>query len=586
MGCHNTHLASVGNPSLHGMTNMIEDAHEPHISSGTDTAESLQYSSVSTESKVFSRGTTHGCDIWLQIDDNGRLHREISSLCRNLDRSTGHASSSDNPHKLGRLNGNWTAGSDYQDIGLFPSGVEYGSQSNSGNWTQNDCHVLNLYDSICQGTSGIANNARKLRVEVHERADGLVYEDGNEYSWPAGWQTEQQYEGTAIRIQASYVFDLYETIRHAFEYLLVAFSKARVKRYARDIIHETVRFSGLELHHRHHLRTKDATVQTLRDSARLVVSGDASGKEKATVERGHYQVYAFSTTNLEAIGFDTDITYELPTGESRTASVPKHYLKEYMHKEAHSFSDSHALAHPKLEVKHRGAFPAPAWDAMVEHLHEVLHAHVDWAGISEDDLISDEWYTPGEPIETATPEDYKIKLREYFESDGLQRTVIGMLFERQTMAIHDILHLVVRNSRNNRISYDELAELTGLSKSTIGGHVAELEGHQLVSRDHQGRAGMWVTVTEYAKKKVGGLLDKMRTCGDVLRNIASRKKQRKTDAPAKRRAQEEAQQKSESESDSSTVKPSDPWTPEENPRGRYLGGQTKRRVSDDDLGPP
>jgi len=65
-------------------------------------------------------------------------------------------------------------------------------------------------------------------------------------------------------------------------------------------------------------------------------------------------------------------------------------------------------------------------------------------------------------------EDYKIKLREYFQSDGLKRTVIGMLFERQTMAIHDILHLVIRNSRNNRISYDELAALTGLSKSTIG----------------------------------------------------------------------------------------------------------------------
>jgi len=568
------------------MTNMAEDAHKPHKSSGTDTVESHDIDSIKDEIKVFPQATPHGCDIWLQIDDTGQLHRKLTSLRKTLDQRTGRNSSSDNPHRLGRLNGSWTADNDHQDVGFFSTGVEYGSQDNSGNWMQNEAHILNLYDDIHRGSPGIANNARKLRVEVHERSDGLLYENGNEYSWPAGWLTEQQREGTAIRIQASYVFDLYETIRHAFEYLVVALGKARTKRYTRAIIHETVRFSGLELHHRHHLRTKDAAVQTLRDSARLVVSGNASGKEKAAVERGHYQIYSFSTTNLGAIGFDTDITYDLPTGETRTDSVLKHYLKEYMHKEAHKYSDTNALAHPKLEVKHRGAFPAPAWDAMVEHLHEILHAHVEWAGIRKNDLVRDQWYAPGEPIETATPEDYKIKLREYFQSDGLKRTVIGMLFERQTMAIHDILHLVIRNSRNNRISYDELAALTGLSKSTIGGHVAELEGHQLVSRDHHGRAGMWVTVTEYAKEKVGGLLDKMRTCGDVLRDIASRKEQRERNAEAKRRAQEKAQQNSESQSDSSTEEPSDPWTLDESTHVRYLGGQIERRVSDDDFGPP
>lgn len=564
---------------------MVEYTNEPHISSGTYTSASPPTSSK-TESNEFPEATTHGCDIWFQIDDSGHLHRALTSLRCKIDQRIGRESSSDEPHTLGRLNSNWTADSDYQEVGFFPKGVQYGLQDNSGNWTQNDCHVFNLYDDVRQGSSGIANNARKLRVEVHERSDSLVYSDGNEYSWPAGWLTEHQYEGTAIHIQASYVFDLYETIRDAFEYLAVAFGKARVKRYARSIIGETVRFSSLELHHRHHLRTKDAVVQTLRDSARLVVTGDASGKEKAAIERGHYQIYAFSTTNLEAIGFDTDITYELPTGETRTESISKHFLKEYMHKNAHNFSDTHALAHPKLEVQHRGAFPAPAWDAMIEHLHEVLHAHIKWAGVSEDDLVPDEWYTPGELIETSTPVDYKIKLREYFASDGLKRTVIGMLFERQTMAIHDILHLVVRNSYNNRISYDELAALTGLSKSTIGGHVAELEGHQLVSRDHHGRAGMWVTITEYAKERVGGLLDKMRTCGDVLRDIASRKEQRKKNAEAKRRAQGTGQQKENSNSDSTTVEPNDPWTPDGSPRLRYIGVKSERVTSDGDHGPP
>jgi len=317
------------------MTNMAEDAHKPHKSSGTDTVESHDIDSIKDEIKVFPQATPHGCDIWLQIDDTGQLHRKLTSLRKTLDQRTGRNSSSDNPHRLGRLNGSWTADNDHQDVGFFSTGVEYGSQDNSGNWMQNEAHILNLYDDIHRGSPGIANNARKLRVEVHERSDGLLYENGNEYSWPAGWLTEQQREGTAIRIQASYVFDLYETIRHAFEYLVVALGKARTKRYTRAIIHETVRFSGLELHHRHHLRTKDAAVQTLRDSARLVVSGNASGKEKAAVERGHYQIYSFSTTNLGAIGFDTDITYDLPTGETRTDSVSKHYLKEYMHKEAH-----------------------------------------------------------------------------------------------------------------------------------------------------------------------------------------------------------------------------------------------------------
>jgi len=78
----------------------------------------------------------------------------------------------------------------------------------------------------------------------------------------------------------------------------------------------------------------------------------------------------------------------------------------------------------------------------------------------------------------------------------------------------------------------------------------------------------------------------MRTCGDVLRDIASRKEQRERNAEAKRRAQEKAQQNSESQSDSSTEEPSDPWTLDESTHVRYLGGQIERRVSDDDFGPP
>jgi len=264
------------------MTNMAEDAHKPHKSSGTDTVESHDIDSIKDEIKVFPKRhptvATSGSRLTTQVNFTANSRRSRKTL----DQRTGRNSSSDNPHRLGRLNGSWTADNDHQDVGFFSTGVEYGSQDNSGNWMQNEAHILNLYDDIHRG-SRVLQTTLGNRVEVHERSDGLLYENGNEYSWPAGWLTEQQREGTAIRIQASYV-DLYETIRHAFEYLVVALGKARTKRYTRAIIHETVRFSGLELHHRHHLRTKDAAVQTLRDSARLVVSGNASGKEKAAVE--------------------------------------------------------------------------------------------------------------------------------------------------------------------------------------------------------------------------------------------------------------------------------------------------------------
>ena len=479
-----------------------------------------------SNTKSFKKPIPHGVNFWLQLDDDNVLTKLVERKLREMDQTTGRKASSDHPHVMGRFRPSWTDEKQTQQAGLFPTGVEYGKQTAYGEWRQSSAYVCNTYDDASLGSTGIANNSKKIRVEIHERTDDLVYEDGNAYSWPGGWETGQKYTGTAIKIQASYVSDISEIIAQATELIgAVVGDIDRVRYLMRKVIHETVRFSGLEVHHRHHLETQEATVETLRDSSRLVAFNNGNGKERAAVERGHYQIYAFSTDNFDSIGFDSTIEYKIGA-KTRTAEVEEHYIKEYLHRNANQFNLNNPLAHPKLEVKARGSFPAPAFEAVQKHLTQILNAHVEWAGIRKDDLVADDHYRPNERdnISTCVPTNYKLQLKDYFQSDGLQKTVIGMLFHRKTMAIHDILYSIVKKAWNNQICYDRLKELTGASKSTIGTYISELEEKKIVSRKQSG--GMFVRITEFAKEHIGGMLNKFRTEGEIQSDIEKRKAER------------------------------------------------------------
>lgn len=536
---------------------MSTQANNPNTEFGSDFVKHPNKTESSVQEtddvKVFVTGAPHGVNVHLQFNDDNALYMHGLRTWQNCNGETDATGHSDHPFALGELNASWTKDDEKQTAAMFSKEMHYGRTNDDGTWTQYNSYHLNLYDDVTKGSRGIANNPAKRKVILHKRSPELTYEDGNDFTWPEGWATGKVYDGTCMTIQASFTDDLNTIIEDAIELLAAVFGKGNIRPHVigdgpgNNIIDETIRFDGLEVHHRFDKQFRQAAVDTLRNSSRLVATGgEAEGKEKGEIEKGHYKLWAFASTRLDDLGFDDSISYTYThNGEEveETITDLKHFLKVYEHQKASDLDDDHALSNPKMEAKLYKAHPAPAWDAVVNHLNGVLNAHMDWAGIEEDALIEDDWYRPrdddglgGETIETVIPTSYKKKLQEYFKSDGLKKTVIGMIFNRQTMSAHDILHLIVKEAYNDRISYDRLADATGLSKSAIAKHLKKFENIQIIERDHRGAAGSWATISKYAKKHVDDLLDKLKTHGEFREELRERKKEREKDDDPSARA--------------------------------------------------
>jgi DNA-binding transcriptional regulator GbsR (MarR family) len=474
-----------------------------------------------TDSKTISypEGETHGVTIYVQLNDNNRLYDRLTDAQRELNNERGTNADSDNPHDLGEIDSPWTEGTD--EIGFFSTRVEYGEMGNSG-FTQYYAQVLNLYEDVQE--SKIANNPAKRRVEIHKRSDELCYEDGNDYTWPEGWDTGERHEGTCLKIQASYVDHYSEAIGHAFELIEATDLLSKYElRQAKDPIAETIRFSGLESHHRIHNNHEKDAIDTLRDSARLV-STEGDGKEKATIEKGHHQIYAFRNDRIDFLGFDTSIEWEYK-GKDYTDTVDQHYMKVYRHSSADQFANTDARAHPKIEIKADGTYPAPAWDAVKHQLDTILNAHTsDFAGIRPTGLIEDKYHDGSDQdyVVTESPSDYRINLQEYFKSTGLKKEIISLIVNNRSKSAKDILYTLIRLGRPT--PYSELTEETGLTKRTIRKWVRKLEDLDVVERKMD--AEMYVCMTDFVREHLRGFIDKTIPVGDTKREIERRKRER------------------------------------------------------------
>jgi len=464
----------------------------------------------------YPEGQAHGVTVWVQLNDDNGLYDRLTDAQRRLNNERGQNADSQNPHDLGDIDASWTDGID--TIGFFSSGAEYGDHSD-GKFTQYYKQILNLYEDIDSAT--IAHNPAKRRVEIHKRESDLCYKDGNEYTWPAGWITGQQHEGTCLKIQAPYVSNPGEAIGHAFE-LLEATGLVSRQELASPIT-ETVRFSGLESHHRIHKNHEKDAIDTLRDSAKLVAT-EGDGKEKAAIEKGHHQIYAFRNNRIDFLGFDTSLSWTY-RGDEYTDSIDQHYLKVYRHTNAEDFAETRPQAHPKIEIKADGAYPGPAWNAVKRQLDTILNAHTsDFAGVPESGLVEDLYHDgpDQDTITTPSPNQYRINLREYFTSHGLKKDIISLLVNNRSDSAKDILYTVIRLGR--KVTYDELKAETGLTKRTIRKWVKRLEELAIVDRIQSGK--MFIRMTDFVREHLRSWIDKIKPVGDTKREIQERKQER------------------------------------------------------------
>jgi DNA-binding transcriptional ArsR family regulator len=467
----------------------------------------------------YPEGQAHGVTVYVQLNDDNGLYESLTDAQRRLNNERGDNADSNDPHYLGDIDASWTDGID--EIGFFSSRQEYGKETEHG-FTNYYGQYLNLYSDV--EDARIANNAAKRQIRVHKRSDELVYPDGNEFSWPGGWVSGKQHEGSLIEIQASYVDNPGQAIADAFE-LIEATDLLNHHELAefKQVIPETVRFQGLESHHRVHNNHEHDARETLRDSARLVGT-EGDGRIQAKFEKGHHQIYGFETDSIRALGHDPGIDWEY-RGDEYSDIVDGHYIKCYRHKSAEQFAQTDPRAHPKIEAKARGAYPGPAWNTVKHHLDEILNAHtMDFAGIPAVGLVADK-YHDGPDQETTTtesPKDYRINLKDYFKSDGLKKDIISLIVNNRSDSAKDILYTVIRLGRG--VPYDELKAETGLTKRTIRKWVARLEDLGVVRREQSGC--MFVRMSDFVRNHLRGFLEKMKPVGDIKRAIKRRKRER------------------------------------------------------------
>lgn len=467
----------------------------------------------------YPEGQAHGVTVYVQLDDDNQLYESLTDAQRRLNNERGVNGDSNNPHDLGEIDASWTDNKD--TLGFFSTKVEYGKQRQA-DVTQFYGQVFNLYDDI--EDAKIANNAAKRRLEVHKRSHDLVYKDGNEYTWPAGWMTGHQHEGTCLKIQCSYVKHPGNAIADAFE--MLEESELLNPAELRDVkqpIRETVRFQGLESHHRIHRNHEHDAIETLRDSSRLVGT-EGDGQIRGDFEKGHHQIYGFDTDSISILGFDSTVGWDY-RGDEYINTIEKHYFKCYRHTNADSFPDPDPRHHPKIEIKAHGAYPGPAWPAIKDHLDALLNAHTaDYAGVPRTGLIEDDRHDgPNQEMTvTPNPKDYRLNLKEYFKSDGLKKQIIAMLVNNRTDSAKDILYTVIRFGR--QVSYDELVEETGLTKRTIRKWVRKMEELGIVDRVFSGC--MFVRMSDFVREHLRGFIERMKPNGDLKRNIRRRKHER------------------------------------------------------------
>jgi DNA-binding HxlR family transcriptional regulator len=327
-----------------------------------------------------------------------------------------------------------------------------------------------------------------------------------------------------LKIQASYVDHYSEAIAHAFELIEATDILSEYElRQVKDPIAETIRFSGLESHHRIHKNHEKDAIDTLRDSAKLV-STEGDGKENATIEKGHHQIYSFRNDRFDFLGFDTSLEWQYK-GENYTDTVDQHYLKVYRHTNAELFSNSDPRAHPKIEAKADGAYPAPAWESVKHQLDTILNAHTaDFAGIRQSGLVEDMYHDGSDQEQTVTesPSDYRINLQDYFKSTGLKKDIISLLVNNRSNSAKDILYTIIRLGRPT--PYSELKAETGLTKRTIRKWVKELEELGVVDRQMSGQ--MFVRMSDFVREHLRGFIDKTIPVGDTKREIERRKQER------------------------------------------------------------
>ena len=340
------------------------------------------------------------------------------------------------------------------------SGWKAGKETGTNGWRQWFKYHLTLRERVTDHRGRVRWKTPEvsLDIRIEPQVKDLTYRDGNDLSLPFG-------EGTHVWVQTTYP-DGPNDVRDR-----TACALREVFDYDPGTVDlDSERITKLECHIRFDADLTNETVECLENSKRLIHYG-GSADLKAWQERARagWLEARIDTDRWDHLGFER--------------AEYKESMKIYRIGDWADRSLSNPLHHPKLEAAYQGGSGThprlSAWDRVLDRLQHKVTQQARWAGISSEDLIADPYYLG----EYALVREYlslsgrRDDLRAYY--DDLRLPVLSEVSKESTRGPFDILSLLLEY---DGATYDELEELTGLSRRTIRYHVKRFEDLGFIAR--------------------------------------------------------------------------------------------------------
>lgn len=491
----------------------------------TDSSKDIPTSTV--ESCGFSP-VPHAVHFYFQLNDGNALEEALRTKQRTLNRTRGENATAGSkgrphPHHVDDVTPPWIG--EERQLGFFSSPVGYGTPNTAGTDLASryyDQHIQ-LYEDVEAGTNGIARDASKTKLVIEKRETGLYrreYDhDGNvsgitPFNWHPG-RTGQQYEGTLIKVQASFVKNPWKALERA-EWLL---EQVLGKPVNEDILIDTFRFSQPEVHIRYDRDLLYSTVKELNDAAQLVTFEQGSVESgEISSKKGRWDIWAFESSTLERLGFAKGDLDDF---------IDSEYIKTYILRNPPHDSDNPGY-HPKLEVKIHGGFHVSQWRQVIDRANDICLTFADWAGVTAADTVADDYFRGPQsaPCAYTKPTGHREALKSFYNSDEIRYSLIGRIFREQTDAYYDILVALTYDCATGGATYQELECKTGFSYSTVTKRVGDLVDDGLLDRT-RGAVSLITWANDRARAKTREVFEKTGNAAkDFVRGLAERARAR------------------------------------------------------------
>lgn len=469
---------------------MERDISNPHKSSGS-TSESPEGTEKRTlyETVPFSP-ITHNVNGCFLVNDENHIYETLNERHRQILPMSNKHGEAEHPFHVGDFSPSWILGDEEYEAGFYSSSTGLGHLTEDGEVAVLDDYWLRLFDDTEEAKD--AKIPAKCVLTIEPRTSDLVNLKGEPFGYPKAVDGKR-YEGTYIKVKSSYTQsgeELLSWVREWFEYLDAELGTDLADHF--DPIWETFYIGGLERYIRFDIDAIERGVFGGDNTKRLCHTGDERESRRAEdiVENGRFKIFQFSTTELDELGFE-----EGPRDEEGRLAVKSDKLKIYRADNARRYGRDDYRHHPKFETRiNEGKFHVGEWDDLVARADSILLTHLDYASITEEDLVSDDFFRPvdddGEPVEdhpTRHPTEYArptgrmAVLRDYWRSDETRRSLEGLVFHSQTESYRDVL-IALNYKYSGAVTYKQLMEATGLSYSGVRRAVRRLVDARVLTR--------------------------------------------------------------------------------------------------------